>query len=245
MWTDIDLSHLPTECLNKLPNALPRRLKSVASLVISGRAETLQPFLKHAMSIVSGSVRLTSLTLYSAVNITEDMLIDLFTHSKGSLKHVDLSFCHHISSGPIVSLVFHHPNLLTLNLSYTSLTDDGLLSLHRLDNLTDLSLEGCFNLTTVSMAEFLQTRLPPRLSRLNLSYLFSVWGEWLATLNSQVKFERLDVRHVENITRRDVRGFRERWGAGCEVLSTAKLESDDEFGWRQYVDDIVRARVVY
>ena len=172
------------------------------------------------MSLISSSARLTSLTLCGAVNITEDMLIDLFTYSKGSLKHVDLSFCHHIGSGPIISLVFHHPNLLTLNLSHTSLTDDSLLSLYRLDSLTDLSLEGCFNLTTVSMAEFLQSRLPPRLSRLNLSYLFTVWGEWLATLNSQVKFERLDVRHVENITKRDVRGFRERWGTGCEVLST-------------------------
>ena len=67
----------------------------------------------------------------------------------------------------------------------------------------------------------------------------------MTTLNSKVKLERLDVRHVENITKRDVRGFRERWGKGCEVLSTARLEADDEYGWRQYIDDIIKAEIVY
>jgi hypothetical protein len=169
------------------------------------------------------------------------MLIDLFTSTpSSSLKHIDLSFCHHIGSDPILTLISHHPNILTLNLSHTSFTDDGLLSLHQLTHLTDLSLEGCFNLTRTSMSQFLQNHLPPRLSRLNLSYLFTVLGEWLAQLNSDVKFERLDVRYAENITKRDVRGLRERWD-GCEVLSTARLETDDERGWRQYVDDIINA----
>ena len=95
------------------------------------------------------------------------------------------------------------------------------------------------------MSQFLQNNLPPRLSRLNLSYLFSVLGEWLASLNSAVKLQRLDVRHVDNITKMDVRGFRERWGTDCEVLSTARLEADDEYGWRQYIDDIIKAEVVY
>jgi len=63
----------------------------------------------------------------------------------------------------------------------------------------------------------------------------------LARIN---KLERLDIRHAENITKRDVRGFRERWGSDCEVLSTARLETDDEHGWRQYVDEIIRADVV-
>jgi hypothetical protein len=93
------------------------------------------------------------------------------------------------------------------------------------------------------MAHFLQHNLPPRLSRLNLSYLFSVQGEWLASLNS-VKLERLDLRHVEHITKKDVRRLSERWGQGCEVLSTARLESDDENGWRQYINEIIHAEVL-
>lgn len=197
------------------------------------------------MDIVSQSPRLTSLSLYSAVSVAEDILVDLFANSKGSLKHVDLSFCYHTGSDAIISLAIHHPHLLTLNLSHTSITDDSLLALRSLSRLTDLSLEGCYNLTRASMAEFLQNGLPPRLSRLNLSYLFTVFGEWLAALNSTIKLERLDVRHVENITKRDVRGLRERWGTACEVLSTAKLETDDEFGWRQYIDEIIRAETVY
>jgi hypothetical protein len=197
------------------------------------------------MTFISQSHRLTSLSLYSAVEVTEDVLVDLFISSKGSLRHVDLSFCHQIGSDAITALTAHHPRLLTLNLSHTSITDDGLLALRSLDLLTDLSLEGCFNLTRASMEEFLQNGLPLRLSRLNLSYLFTVLGEWLATLNSTVKLERLDVRHVESITKRDIRGFHERWGTSCEVLSTAKLETDDEHGWRQYIDDIIRAEVVY
>ena len=212
---------------------------------MAGRVDMPRQILRETMTVVSQSTHLASLLLYSAVEVTEDMLITLFTQSQGSLKHVDLSFCHHIGSDSIISLVSHHPNLLTLNLSHTSLTDDGLLSLHCLQHLTDLSLEGCYNLTRTSMSQFLQNGLPPRLSRLNLSYLFTVLGEWLATLNSKVKLERLDVRHVENITKRDVRGFRERWGTRCEVLSTARLEADDEHGWRQYIDDIFKAEVVY
>jgi hypothetical protein len=214
-------------------------------LILVGRADMPRQILLETMNVVSQSTRLESISLSCVVEVTEDILISLFSSSQGSLKHVDLSFCHHIGSDSIISLVTHHPNLLTLNLSHTSLTDDGLLSLQHLQHLTDLSLEGCYNVTRASMSQFLQNSLPPRLSRLNLSYLFTVLGEWLATLNSKVKLERLDVRHVENITKKDVRGFRERWGTGCEVLSTARLETDDEYGWRQYVDDIIKAEIVY
>lgn len=245
MWSHLDLSNLHTGRLTKLPNTLVTRLGSVASLILAGQVDVPRQILRGIMTVVSQSTRLASLSLYSAVEITEDMLISLFSSSQGSLKHVDLSFCHHIGSDSIISLVTHHPNLLTLNLSHTSLTDDGLLSLQHLQHLTDLSLEGCYNLTRSSMSQFLQNSLPPRLSRLNLSYLFTVLGEWLATLNSKVKLQRLDVRHVDNITKRDVRGFRERWGTECEVLSTAKLEADDEYGWRQYIDDIIKAEIVY
>jgi len=231
--------------MTRLPNNLVTRLESVASLTMTGRIDIPRLVLRDILTIASQSTRLTSISLYSAVEVTEDMLIDLFINSKGSLKHIDLSFCHHIGSEAIIQLISYHPNLLTLNLSHTSLTDEGLLTLHNLQQLTDLSLEGCYNLTRTSMSQFLQNNLPPHLSKLNLSYLFTVLGEWLATLNSQVKLERLDVRHVENITKRDVRGLREKWGMECEVLSTARLETDDEYGWRQYVDDIIRAEVAY
>jgi len=225
LWGDIELTDIRRETSsNGIPDTLVRRLQSVVSLKMAGRLNLPTPILKEMLGLASKSPRLTSLSLYSAVDVTEDMLIDLFTSTSSSLKHIDLSFCHHIGSDPVL----------------TSFTDDGLLSLHQLTNLTDLSLEGCFNLTRTSMSQFLQHHLPPRLSRLNLSYLFTVLGEWLAQLNSDVKFERLDVRYAENITKRDVRGLKERWN-GCEVLSTAKLETDDERGWRQYVDEIINA----
>ena len=241
LWTDLDLSNLPIECRTELPGTLVSLLKSAVSLTMTGRTDIPRPILGEAMKLVSQSPRFSSLSLYSAAEVSEELLIDLFTNSAGSLKHVDLSFCHQIGSEAIISLVNHHPNLLTLNVSYTPLNDDGLLTLHRLGHLTDLSLEGCYNLTRGSMSQFIRTGLPPRLSRLNLSYLFTVLGEWLASLN---KLQRLDVRHAENITKRDVRGFCERWGSGCEVLSTARLETDDEQGWRQYVDEIIQAEVV-
>jgi len=177
------------------------------------------------------------------MQITDDMLIQLFTESRGSLRHVDLSFSYHNGSDAVTALAAHHPELLTLNLSHTCIEDEALLSLRSLQHLTDLSLEGCYNLTHPFMAHFLQHNLPPRLARLNLSYLFSVQGEWLASLNS-VQLERLDLRHVEHITKKDVRGLRERWGQNCEVLSTARLESDDENGWRQYIDEIIQAEVL-
>jgi len=197
------------------------------------------------LKIVSDSPWLTSVTFYQAMDITDEILIDLFTRSRGSLKYVNLSLCSHIGSDPVIALVKHHPNLLSLNLSYTSLTGQGLQVLHHLEHLTDLSLEGCFNLTRTSMSLFLQRNLPPRLAKLNLAYLFTVLGEWLAALNSNVKLERLDLRHVENVTKRDVRGVLKRWGTECEVLSTAKLETDDEFGWIHYVNEIITAQAVY
>lgn len=207
---------------------------------MAGRLDLSAPILEQILTLVAKSPRLTSLSLYSAIDVTEEMLITLLTSTPSSLKHIDLSFCHHLGSNPIHTIISHHPNILTLNLSHTSFTDSGLLSLPHLPHLTDLSLEGCFNLTRNSMSRFLPGPLPPRLSRLNLSYLFTVLGEWLAQLNSNVKFERLDVRYAENITKRDVRGLKERWD-GCEVLETARLETDDERGWRQYVDEIINA----
>jgi hypothetical protein len=242
---DIDVSHVtPKLCEFGLPTTLVTRLQSVESLKVTGRLYIPQA-LCSILFLASQSTRLTSLSFSSAIDISENKLISLFTSTNGSLEHVDLSFCHHIGSLPIITLIDNHPNLLTLNLSRTSLTDNALLSLHHLHHLTDLSLEGCFNLTRASMSKFLQTNLPPRLSRLNLSYLFTVLGEWLAQLNSNVKFERLDVRYAEHVTKRDIRGLRERWGNGCEVLTTARLETDDEPGWKQYVDEIVKAEVVY
>jgi hypothetical protein len=245
LWGEIDASHIPPSCDVGLPTTLVTRLQSVVLLKVSGRLYIPPRALRSILSLASQSPRLTSLSFCSAIDISEDRLISLFRGTKGSFEHVDLSFCHHIGSLPIIALIENHPNLLTLNLSHTSLTDNALLSLYQLQYLTDLSLEGCFNLTRASMSKFLQTSLPPRLSRLNLSYLFTVLGEWLAQLNSNVKFERLDVRYAEHVTKRDIRGLRERWGNGCEVLTTARLETDDEPGWKQYVDEIVKAEVVY
>jgi hypothetical protein len=244
LWKHLDLSQMPRDCCaNGLPPTLVARLESSTSLTLAGRIDIPSTIFKSIITIASSSPRLTSLTLCNAIDVNEDMLIDMFRNTRGSLTDVDLSFCHHLGSDTILALVNNHRSLRTLNLSYTSITDEALLTLHQFHNLTDLSLKGCFNLTCASMSQFLQNSLPPRLSRLNLSYLFTVLGEWLAA--SSVKFEHLDVRHVENITKRDIRGFRERWGTGCEVLTTARLEADDERGWTQYVDEIIRAEAVY
>ena len=240
LWSEIDLSYVSEECLYRLPRTLVRRLKSVESFRFT-RQTLLYPYaVENILSIVQHSHRLSSIS-FSHIRVTDKMLIDLFSNSKGSLRHVDMSICQ-IGSDCIISLVKHHPKLLTLDLSYTMLMDEGLLCLHHLENLTDLSLQGCYHLTYPCMAEFLRHKLPPRISKLNLSYLLTVHGEWLATLPSQAKFERLDVRHVDSITRKDVQSFHSRWGSGCEVLSTAKLESDDEDGWRQYVEEIITAQ---
>ena len=241
----MDLSNLPAECTTILPVTLVTRLSSVISLTMCGRVDLPPQILWEIIHIVAKSPRLTSLSLNYVFEITGDMLITLFCHSQGSLKHVDLSFCYLIGSDPVISLVTHHPNIRTLNLSYTALADDGLLTLNRLHDLSDLSLKGCFSLTRASMSQFLQPGLPPRLSRLNLSLLFTISGDWLATINSSIKLECLDIRHVENITKKDVKRFRARWGTGCEVLSTARLEADDEYGWKQYVDEIIKAEVIY
>jgi hypothetical protein len=244
LWGHIDISPIPKGCCDDgLHPSLSAALKTALSLTLHGRIDLPNQFLKDIINLTALSPRLTSLTLRSAVDINEWMLKDLFKFSRDSLLHVDLSFCHHIGSFSIVDLIAHHPSLRTLNLSHTCVTDDALLLLHQLHHLTDLSLEGCFNLSRASMSQFLQTSLPPRLSRLNLSYLFTVLGEWLAS--SSGKFERLDVRHVEHITKRDVRDFRARWGTECEVLTTARLETDDERGWTQYVDEIIKAEVVH
>ena len=246
LWTDVDLSYYPHDLSQEVfPEGLALRLRSATSLTISNYIRLTPFFVDELIGLACESPRLTSLSLISALDVTEENLISLFENTGGSLKHVDLSFCHHIGSEPILSLISHHPNLQSLNLSHTSFTDDGLLQLHQLRNLTDLSLQGCFNLTRVSMSKFLKHSFPPRLSKLNLSYLFTVVGEWLAHVQSSVNFERLDVRYTENITKRDVLGLKERWGTGCVVLENAKLETDDERGWRQYVDEIIQAQIVY
>jgi Leucine Rich repeat len=237
------MSNLHRQYVSFLPETLSTRLATVEALQITGSLIDSVSIRHQIVNLVAQSPRFSSLTLNSTLQITEDMLIRLFAGSEGSLRHVDLSYCYHVGSDAIMALVAHHPNLSTLNVSHTCITDEGLLSLHNLQHLTDLSLEGCYNLTRPLMAHFLQHNLPPRLSRLNLSYLFSVQGEWLASLNS-VKLERLDLRHVEHITKKDVRRLSERWGQGCEVLSTARLESDDENGWRQYIDEIIHAEVL-
>ena len=221
------------------------RLRSAVSLTISSRSRYYPLLLKEILTLACESTHLTTLRLPSAIDVTEGLLIDFFKNTAGSLRYCDLSFCHHIGSEPIHTLIQYHPTIRYLNLSHTSFTDDGLLELHKLPHLEELSLQGCFNLTHTSMATFLQHSFPPRLSKLNLSYLFTVVGEWLAHVQSNVTFERLDVRYAENITKKDVLGLKKRWGTGCVVLENAKLESDDERGWRQYIDDIIQAQGVY
>ena len=242
LWSEIDLSYVSEDCLYRLPPTLVLRLKSVESFKFTKQTQLYPYAVENILSIVQQSPRLSSIH-FSHIRVTDKMLIDLFTHSNGSLRHVDLSICQ-IGSDSVISLVKRHPHLLTLDLSYTMLMDEGLLCLHQLEHLTDLSLQGCYHLTYPCMSEFLCQKLPPQISKLNLSYLLTVHGEWLATLPSQAKFERLDVRHVDSITKKDVRTFHSRWGKDCEVLSTAKLESDDEDGWRQYVDDIIGAQPI-
>lgn len=245
LWTHVDLSYYPL-CLNQytVPNSLSSHLRSAKCLTISTRSPYYPLLLKEIFMLAYESPRLTSLCLPSAVDVTEDFLIDFFKTTKGTLKYCDLSFCRQIGSQPIHTLIEYHPKIQYLNLSHTSFTDDGLLELHRLSDLEELSLQGCFSLTRTSMSNFLQHSFPPRLSKLNLSYLFTVVGEWLAHVPSNVKFERLDIRYTEGITKKDVQELKRRWGTGCIVLENAKLENDDEIGWVRYVEEITETTVV-
>src|SRR5579859_1829687 len=104
LWGDIELTNIRGEtCSNGIPEVLTRRLQSVVSLKMSGRMNLPTPVLKQLLTLASKSPRLTSISLYSAVDVTEEMLIDLFTSTSSSLKHIDLSFCHHIGSDPVLA----------------------------------------------------------------------------------------------------------------------------------------------
>jgi Leucine Rich repeat len=185
------------------------------------------------------SSRLTTVILAYSPNLFEKNINDIFTAYLGKLRHVDLTHCYQVVCDTVISLVVSSPDLLTLDLSYTCIGDNGLIALRYLQQLTDLSLEGCCSLTAPAMSLFLGHFLPPKITRLNLSHLFSVFGDTLASLDTALKFERLDVRYTEHITKQDVKGFKERYGDNVEVLTTAKLETDDERGWRKYLDEMV------
>jgi hypothetical protein len=187
--------------------------------------------------------RLTSVTFRSAVDLPSKVMRSLWK-SATNLRHVDLSWCLQIRTLPILNLVNQCPTLVSLNLSHTKITTFVLRILRKLEYLTDLSLEGCFRLHTYAMCEFIQSGLPPRLSRLNLSYLYSIKGEWLVQMSSRVTLKLLDVRYAEWITRSDIKKMSQRWGNKCQILTTARLETDDERGWKQFVDELVEADVI-
>jgi hypothetical protein len=63
-------------------------------------------------------------------------------------------------------------------------------------------------------------------------------------MSSRVKLKTLDVRFAEWVTRSDIRKISQRWGNKSQILSTARLETDDEPGWKQFVDELVEADVL-
>lgn len=209
-----------------------------------GRLDARQCFTRQLIRrTVKSNQRITSISFYACLDLS-GILFKFFGDWLKNLRHVNLSYCQHVQSRHIMKLIQSRLPLRTLNLSYTGINRRALERLHELEHLTDLSLKGCFDIESQDMFEFLLTGLPPRLSRLNLSYLFTVQGEWLVDMSSRVKLELLDVRCAEYITRSDVRKIQERWGNKCQVLATAKLETDDEQGWIQFVEELVEADVV-
>jgi hypothetical protein len=63
-------------------------------------------------------------------------------------------------------------------------------------------------------------------------------------MSSRVTLKLLDVRYAEWITRSDIKKMSQRWGNKCQILTTARLETDDERGWKQFVDELVEADVI-
>lgn len=242
LWREVDLTYISRK-LHIAPFS-PQRLSSAESLMIYGLFDMPPKSIDKLLGFAArNNPRLISVTFRSAVDLPSKAMRSLWK-SATNLRHVDLSWCLQIRNLPILSLIIQCPTLLSLNLSHTKITRIVLRGLHKLEYLTDLSLEGCFRPSMNDMRDFIQSGLPPRLSRLNLSYLYSIKGEWLVQMSSRVTLKLLDVRYAEWITRSDIRKMSQRWGNKCQILTSARLETDDERGWKQFVDELVEADVV-
>jgi hypothetical protein len=165
---------------------------------------------------ISRSPRLTTLIVNCDILDGRAELGECFKNSRSSLRHVRLSRCRNVGLPTVFPLVKHHPDLLSLDLSQSRVSDEGLLLLYKLTHLTDLSLECSFGFTPGGLSAFLKKYFPLRVSRLNFCNV-PLPAEWLLNLDASVKLVRLDVTNIGVITTRDVQKFRERWG-DCEIL---------------------------
>jgi F-box/leucine-rich repeat protein 2/20 len=135
-----------------------------------------------------------------------------------NVTELDLSYCKNLTDDNLRVLLEKSPNLQTLKLDGIGITGEAFVSDNiRFENLTELDLEGCKNLTDDNLRVLLEKS--PNLQTLKLNYNYGITGAVFASEN--IRFENFIELDLSCCRDDDLRLLLEK----CRNLQTLKLNS--------------------
>lgn len=103
----------------------------------------------------------------------------------GSLRHLDLYRCEQIGDEGITALLEGCHSLTEVNLSYTSVTDEGLLVLTHCRDIVNVELRGCLGITSIGLTHI--AGVLPHLTDLDLKHCYKVGDKGMLAIAENCK----------------------------------------------------------
>ncbi|CAN6602927.1 hypothetical protein TRVA0_002S01904 [Trichomonascus vanleenenianus] len=146
-------------------------------------------------------------------------------------------------------LRLHAPQLVTLDLSYTSIEDSTLDCIASCLQLRFLYLDGVFKLTSGAIQQFLQESAPVGLAVLSLRSFYCLRPLWVFEyIKRQIRAggpvaQSIDLHGCDLFTCKDIIGLCQMTRNNCKISHSAILAEDSLQGYRDLIDRICQGVV--
>ncbi|XP_043823521.1 dynein regulatory complex subunit 6 [Dromiciops gliroides] len=178
-----DLNHIYMTDCERITDASLKSIANLKNLVVLNLTNCIRIGDAGLRSFLSGpsSSKLRELNLTNCAQISDLALAQMGERCR-SLTYLNLRSCTQLTDCGI-EFITKLPNLISIDLSVTAITDEALTSLSSHKKLKELTVSGCEFITDSGIKEFCQ--LTPILEHLDVSYCLKLSGEVLKALSSK------------------------------------------------------------
>jgi len=137
-------------------------------------------FLQTNRNLKNLTVLKLSFFYESATKRVDELLLMTLANSCSSLQKLSLDGFKHLKDASLLEFIACSPQIKSISLKYTHLTDDSLFELAKLPQLKKVTLKGCKRITQRGLCELVKAKL----SYLNLSHVRGVTDKVTCCLDS-------------------------------------------------------------